>query len=157
MAGEITKRDLATIERLVGKYGAPAVAKAAKAKPAGTPGRPRDLDMNALAIWAHVEFRRIRCGGLPHHSVRKACNILAAELDKWTVGRSVSGTTLGGLYRKGRNLRETNANFRQHTDRQLKLLLSLTGRPLPMLMHREADGSLVTTVFDRLGQSGGQK
>jgi len=151
----ITKRDLAIIARLAARYGAAVVAKAAKAKSAGTRGRPADLDANALAVWSHVEHRRLMPNGLPRLSVSRVCELLAADLKKWTLGRPLSAKRLRALYGRAAMLREDSAEWRDFADTQLETLASIDQKTIPLFLRRNADGSCATTILDRLGRGGG--
>jgi len=167
MAGKITKRDAAAVERLVARYGAAEVTKAVRvAAPRGSPGRLPSADLNAVVVWAFAEHRRVRGDNLPPHSAFCACEFLARDLMKWVVNGPRSKSRLYQLHGEGAKMREADAQAREFADSVLQSLLrdfpaavdlsqpNMGNKPFPLLVTRAPGGGLASTIFDRAGRGG---
>src|SRR5690348_2636843 len=99
---KVTAADREIIADLVTRYSARAVAEAALAVycPRKGRGRPIEFDPDTpFEVWRAVEVkRRAKKGQNRRHSVLELCGFVKADIDRYTVGLSLSAMRLKNLY-----------------------------------------------------------
>jgi hypothetical protein len=122
MPNQISKVDRDTIEALVEKYSAQAVAnlaKSVKKAKVATAGRPKSFELNLALVWAHIEHLRRNS---QTSRISNACRVLAKRIAKATRPPHLSDSSLRRMHWRAEKLRDSDAFMKTIMDDHLALL-----------------------------------